>query len=634
MQGIRSTQYSIRTSKTAQVPVEYRIVSLLPLLVVVLAVFTLRLYLALTDPVLRAIDPWWWAPKIETYAQGLTIERVYEPLAPGGWGSIVYPRGYPLLSALIALATGTSGYEIVRFYPVISALNLIPMYFLSFLISKSHRVATITIILVTISKWYSIRTSIGGAECFTHFWLVFSLLFLLRLRDQPTRRNIAASVFFVTATLLFWHYPIAIYAILFPLLCVANLRNRSYCKKITTVGITSAIVAGSLWYFWAPLSGWTRLAQYLGVFSLSSTPGVYPEPVGSWGYVLIFLGSVGFVYVLGRLRTRRDPSKIFLITYFFSIVALILASSRLGWLGVYYGFSNLALPLSVFAAFGLVAAADMAAPTLEKLTAASRGPFTLTKGKWPQTLTLLFLLVVIIASSSPANYRGDTAYPGWYEAVYYDQLIGGHPAGLDYLGLRWIVTFQYGKAFDAPSSDLYFALTWIRTHSSEQSCVGAFLLRPPPSSLCPSPDKPCPYSVLQGAFSTISERNLITTKELGAQLAESATEWRDRILRACDGDVYIVTGIRSWSGETWADTHLESKVLSYAAQSPNVISEVYSVGETRVFRIAKALASQVVDISCQAMPISLGRLSSPSREIARLVSWSSSCPPGLGPHWD
>jgi len=586
------------TSKMTQVPVKRDAVNLLPLLAVVLCVFALRLYLALTDPVLRAIDPWWWAPKIESYAQGLTIERIYEPLAPGGWGPIVYPRGYPVLSALIALASGASGYEAVRFYPVISALNLIPMYFLSFFISKSRRVATATIILVTISKWYSIRTSIAGAECFTHFWLVLSLLFLLRMRDQTTWRNTVISSVFVTATVLFWHYPIAIYALLFPLLGIVSLRDRLYCRRLLAVALMSALAAGFLWYFWVPLSGWGLLARSLGLSSSVAAVTPPPDLVGSWGYVLLALGSAGFVYVLSRRSSKQDTAKAFLVTYFFSILALTALSTRLGWLGLYYGFSSLTLPLAIFAAIGLIAAVDAVTPSLETWTATT-GPSNWMKGRWSRVLAMLFILLVVLANSSPANYGGATFYRGWYEAVFSDQILESDLQGAIDNGQGLIVTFRYGKAFDAPSSELYSALSWIRDHSTTEACVSAFLLRPPPSTLCPSPSKPCPYSVLQDAFQTISERRLIEAAELENLLVDPPEELRDRISSTCSGGVYIVIGIRSWSGEQLADVQLESALLSHAAQAPTVLPEEYSVREVRVFHLTCEMTSITENPSSQ-----------------------------------
>ncbi len=599
-------QHAAGTPKKKRWLAGYRPMNLLPLLVVVLCVFALRLYLALTDPVLRAIDPWWWAPKIESYAHGLSIERIYEPLAPGGWGPIVYPRGYPVLSALIALATGTSGYEVVRFYPVISALNLVPMYFLSFLISKSHRVATITIILVTISKWYSIRTSIGGAECFTHFWLVFSLVFLLLLRDQPTRRNIAAGVFFVTATVLFWHYPIAIYAVFLPFLAIASLGDRRYCKRLLFVALMSTLAAGFLWYFWAQPLQWDRMARGLGVYSFFSAPGIPLDLVGSWGLVLLFLGSFGFLYVLAVQRSRKDPSKIFLVTYFVSVLVLVAVSSRLGWLGMYYGFSSLALPLAVFGAIGLVTAVDATAIAFEKHTAASPRPLRFAKTRWTQILAVVFILIVMLANSSPANYMGETAYSGWYQPVYYDQIVGGHMNGFSDPSSRWIAMFQYGKAFDAPSNDLYYALRWIRDSTSKRSCVTAFLLRPPPSALCPSPDKPCPYSVLRGAITTISERSLIEGMEFRDVLTDSLGRFAHEILSTCGGDVFVVIGIHSWNGDEWGDAQLESLIVSYTTRAPNAISEVYFMHEVHVFHIAQGTPPLSTNTPCPDVRLTSG----------------------------
>lgn len=576
-----------RISVLGHIFAKYEVMNFLPPILVVASVLALKLCLALTDPVLRAIDPWVWAQIVENYSSEIPI-------------AYYTPKGYQLLATLVALATRTSGYEVVRFYPIIAALNLVPMYFLSFLISKSHRVATVTIVLVNICKWYSIRTSIGNPECFTHFWFAFSMVFLLLLRDQPTRRNIGGSVGFLTVTVLFWQFPIAIYAVFIPLLCVAHFHDRPYRRRLVLIAISSAVVAGSLWYFWAAPTEWISLAQTT-ISSLSSPAmaNSSPDLVGSWGYVLLFLGIVGFVYTFARPASRQDPPKVFLATYFLSTVVVIVASlfSSMANL-VYYGFSSLALPFSIFAAIGIVSAVDTVTPALERWTATLPRQFGHVKGEWSRTLVLLAIIIVMVASSSPSNYRGNTVYKYWYEPVYYDQIVGTRIPFLDEQSSRWIATFQYGKSFDAPSNDLYSALTWIRNHSSKQSCVSAFLIRPS-SSNSPYED-PEPYSVLRRAFLTISERNLTEPTEFGSLLPGSLTEFRSRILEACGGDVYFVTGIHSWSGEEWADTRLESRFLSCAAQSSEAFPEGYSVGEVRVFHIIRGAVSLLAGASCQA----------------------------------
>jgi hypothetical protein len=574
----------------------YEAAKLLPLVVVVLSVFFLKLYFAFADPVLHAVDPWFWALQIESYSRELTTEHLSQPLLDRpGYGYVVYPRAYPLLATLVGLATGTSGYEIVRFYPIISALNLIPMYFLSLVVSKSRRIAIISIVLVSVSKWYSIRTSIGNAECFTHFWLVLSLLFLLRLRDSPASRNIIASVFFMTMTLMFWHFTIAIYAVFLPMLSVVNLRNRAYCRRIALVAVSLVFIAGALWYFWVDPVGWAvSLAMKIGTSLLptqgrSSVLGL--SLVESWGYLLLVLGILGLVYVLAREDARRDAWKTFLVVYVSSILVLIILSLRMGFGSiVYYLFSSLAFPLSVFAAIALVTAVDAmqaVTPVLWTRTRTLPRPFDCTGRRQSQILILIVIIMVLLANSNPVNYGGDTTF-----SVSYNGLITGGRETVEMncdVACRqdsgWIATFQYGKAFDALSDDLYSALKWVRDNSGEQSCVGAFLTQPPPASL--------PGSVLRGAFESISERSFIEAKEFGSSLYDSPTAFHDDISKACGGNVYLVTGIRSWVNEDLADPHLESRFLSHAALSPDLFPEVHSVQEVRVFCIEKTVSQSM-----------------------------------------
>jgi hypothetical protein len=408
------------------------------------------------------------------------------------------------------------------------------------------------------------------------------------LRDSPARRNIISSIFFMTVTVLFWHFTIAVYCVFLPLLVVANFRNRSYCQRLTLVTVSSAFTAGVLWYFWVDPIGWvTSLATEIGPSPLPTAQSISPvlesSLAESWGYVLLILGILGFVYVLARRSSRQDPSKIFLVAYFSSILVLIIVSLRVGWAGgVYRLFSSLAFPVSLFAAIALVTIID----ATQKVTPTHEGTLSKlesirTRQTQTRMLTVFVMIMVLLASSSPINYGGRTDYSVSLRGF----VVGDRESAIDGQGSRWIVTFQYGKAFDAPSDNLYVALKWIGEHSTEQSCVGAFLTRPSPSAL--------PGSVLRGAFLSISERSLVEATEFGSSLNDSATAFRDRMSKACDGDVYVVTGIRSWLGEEWADPHLELQFLSYAAQAPDLFPRVHSVGEVRVFYMTHSAASAV-----------------------------------------
>jgi hypothetical protein len=95
-------------------------------------------------------------------------------------------------------------------------------------------------------------------------------------------------------------------------------------------------------------------------------------------------------------------------------------------------------------------------------------------------------------------------------------------------------------------------------------------------------------------------RRILCECFLDRQNSETCSAFLDKLSTTCAGDVYFLTGIRAWSGEVWADTGLESRFLSYAAQSSELFPEVNSVGEVRVFHITREAASLVAGASCQA----------------------------------
>jgi len=578
------------------------VISYWPLIVVFAAVFALKLYLALIDPVLHAADPWLWALVVERLAQGSLIEQLSMiRSAPSFFSIAVYPKAYPLLAALIAVATGTSGYEVVRFYPVVSAFNLIPMYFLSLFVSKSRRVAAVSIVLVSISRWYAIRTSIGNPECFTHFWLIFSLLFLLRLRYTPTWRNMAASIFFMTMSAMFWYLPVAIYAVFLPLLCIVNLRNTPYFTKLILVVILSGFFAGVLWYFYTPNPFGAIVFIYTVVdkglrssffTSQNILSSFMPLLVKHWGYILPILGVSGFVYTLAHRQLRRNPSSIFLTVYSASIIILIFMSLIIEEgkydTGVTYLFSSATFPLSIFAAIALMKSVDK----IETVTRShnfksviSSGSHNWIRRRSTQILSISILILVVVGNLNVLNYGGNH----YFALTLNDLTFQGSETVSGNVVSPWIVTFQYDKWPDSPSKEVYDALRWIRDNTGKQACVIAFLTPPPPVPplppfLTPSPD--VSGGVLRKAFSVISERSFLEGIGFNSTLMNSPTAFREAALNASNGtDVYIVIGVRSWQGEDRAYPHLESQFLYYADQTPDLFPQVYSAKGVHVFCI-------------------------------------------------
>ena len=578
-------------------------VDLLLVIVMVTADFSLQFYLAWQDPVLRAVDPWRWTAIVQSYLTS-PLEHIFST-APVLSGAPYYPKAFPALATLISTILGTSAYDTMRFFPVISALNLIPMYFLSLYVSKSRRVATVSLVFVSISKLYSIRTSIANPECFTHFWLAFSLLFLIRLYYKSTWRNVALSTFFITMTLMFWHLPIAIFTVFLALLAGVHLRHRRYLKKLMAVLVLSGLCAGLLWYFWTQplelirginfprligeisrqgLVGETSLPTLIGeglsvqsgaiqAFSIVDAQSLayyYYLSVVSWGWVLPVLGICGLVCILTRRESRHDPGKMFLVVYFVSILFLVLLFLKLGYdvFVFYYLFSALALPLSIFGAMALIGFADaLARASIMPRLGISR----LMAFRWSSShlrkralaLSLIAVMVVVIVSSNTANYGGARTYAWPFDVAFKTD--------------STVLLFRYAKSIDAPSNDVYNALRWVRDHSSQKSYVVAFLGTPP--------GRESWGGVIREAFPDISERGFIDGTVFAGSLMQSLIDFRDDVLRVSDGDAYIVIGVYSWLQEYWANGASEAQFLSYAAQRPDIFPEVYSADGVHVFRI-------------------------------------------------
>ena len=647
------------------------VADLLLLSPVVVAVFCLKLFLALQDPVLHAVDPWLWTTIVQTYSK--SDLRYVLSTAPVYPGADLYPKGFAWLATLITILTGASAYEVLRFYPVISSLNLIPMYFFSLGVSKSRRVAVISVVLISMSKSYMIRTSIANAEVFTHFWLVFSLFFLLRLDYEPSWRNTILSVFFITMTLMFWHFPIVIYVIFLTLLAIWHFRNGRYIRKLIAVVLLSISAAGLLWYFWAdPVPFAQQIATYVAAPRVFSVPGILlvfglmclvgigllssrkNRPVRltnvlrlfalilisaivgaivyylaklaasytllsveQWGYLLPVLAVCGLACILASRNWRRDPSKVFLILYLTSILALV-AGFLIALQGpasivlTYYVFSPLALPLSILGAVAVVGAVDvltslyMNNSDMGKLATSRLSPF---EGR--RRVRALSLIVVVITlvfvSSNAVNYGGQCSgaqvnctfvWPGPYEAIRtYSTVKLPNSESITVVN---VIAFQYAKWVSAPSADLYNALKWISVHSNQRSHVVAFLGHNWRESQGAG-------GVMWLAFPAISERSLINGTQFVSSLMQSPTDFKESVIRASGGDAYVVIGILSWLGEEWGNSTLEARFLSYAAQWPDLFPEVHREGLVNVFHVTAVSAvpasgSTTVGVSLSKSP--------------------------------
>jgi hypothetical protein len=153
----------------------------------------------------------------------------------------------------------------------------------------------------------------------------------------------------------------------------------------------------------------------------------------------------------------------------------------------------------------------------------------------------------------------------------------------------WIIAFEYWKLIDAPSNDVYYALKWVRDHSSQRACVVAF--------------DTWDAEVGSMAIYDIGGRVFISGNPIFSESLmkdESPMAFRADLLNRCGGDVYIVTGVRPYVGQEdliptstpfmWGGgfPYYELRFLRYVYLMPKLFPEAYSVGGIRVFHITQS----------------------------------------------
>lgn len=386
-----------------------------PLLVVAAFAIAIKALDPISSPVIGALDPWSWTAWARQF------------LSTGTLNSFFTQTGYPptFMYFIAALASsGTDPYQIVRFIPIATALNVIPIYLLTLEILRSHRVATLASLLTVTDRFYFMRTSVGIPEGLAHLFFVFSLLFMLRGLVTKRWTNLLLAAAFLASSVLYYHFLLIIlipFAVVLPF--TLQLGKRYSVKALFTIIAPALTFSAIVWYIQVlPV----MLRYYLGtkvytyqvpVLQRSATGFIRLLAVsvgktaavamGELGYVLVLFGFVGFAMVVLARRVRKEygAGAGFLMTYLIVLAFLTVALRivyNLGFAGAgdssVYMFSWLAMPIAILAAYAIVVGLD----SLQTNLAARPKPIPYKA--IVRTLTVLVIISLCVANLSALNY--------------------------------------------------------------------------------------------------------------------------------------------------------------------------------------------------------------------------------------
>ncbi len=342
------------------------------LFLVLLTVFSLaiKLYDPLRSPVLAALDPWGWTILAREFSATHKLPTFFTQTG--------YPPTFMYLIVSLATLLHSDQYDIVRYIPIISALNVIAIYMFTFEIFKDIRISVLASLLTITTRFYFMRTSIGVPEGLAHFFVVFVLLFTLRALTKHNWSSRILAAISVAACFAYYHFTLLV---LVPFLLASPAAGKSWdnasaaAREIVIIGIPGLVLAGVVWFFQVLPN---MIHYYLGenvrtystpIFAHSligllrvlaySTAKSGAVALGELGYAVTFLSIAGVVFLL--LHRRRNGNGMgldFLMAYLFVLIILVLVSRIAYNLGLasagdssVYFFSWLALPASIFAAY-------------------------------------------------------------------------------------------------------------------------------------------------------------------------------------------------------------------------------------------------------------------------------------------
>jgi hypothetical protein len=385
-----------------------------PLLLITAFSFVLKALDPIRSPVIGALDPWAWT--------ALTREFLVTRVVSTFFTQSGYPPTFMYLLATIS-NLGVDPYVVVRYIPIATALNTVPIYIFILEIFRSHKISALASVLTVTTRFYFMRTSIGVPEGLAHLFFVFMLLFILRA--MTTRRpsfKIAASTF-MAISILYYHFTLII---LIPLIVVLpfvlSIPKRTTGSMLASIVLPAFLFSGIVWYFGVlpdmvhTYFGYKIYAYEIPIFqhSLSGLIHLFAYSVaktgavalGELGYVLTGLAVVGLGFVLfRRMKSEYSTGLRFILAYLAVLVFLAWALRIIYDLGLagagdssVYLLSWLTVPSAAFASQGLSTA-------YSTVTQALKGkPRVLLYGNTLRIITVLLVVLLIVANLSAINY--------------------------------------------------------------------------------------------------------------------------------------------------------------------------------------------------------------------------------------
>ena len=338
-----------------------------PLVLVTAVSFAIKIYDPMRSPVLAAQDPWGWTIQ----ARQFLATRVLDPF----FTQTGYPPTFMYFVAGLSQVFQADPYEVVRFLPILTALNVIPIYLLALEIFQSHKLSALASLLAITGRFYFMRTSIGIPEGLAQLFFTFALLFLLKSITAPNWRHRVLAAGSISISLLYYHFT---FIILIPLLLILPItfwsKNRIVAREIGFTSVPAFFFAGVVWYL--------QVLPNMVQFYLGSKISTYARPTfensasgmmgliaygiaksgilafAELGYIITLFALLGVAYLLSQKsqENKRLGSRL-LLTYFAILIGLTLMLRLVYDLGVsgagdssVYMFSWLTIPAAIFAA--------------------------------------------------------------------------------------------------------------------------------------------------------------------------------------------------------------------------------------------------------------------------------------------
>ncbi len=143
--------------------------------------------------VIRSIPAWvysGWGNDFGIY-YSITIEFIQRrnPLYeyPAIWGTSGYgsfPMFYLIILGVYSVTGADPRLLVMRVPPIIGGLTVIPLFLIAYYLTKSHKISLLAALLLAINPIHVYQTSMPYFLTIGHFFLLFSLYFFMRWKDE------------------------------------------------------------------------------------------------------------------------------------------------------------------------------------------------------------------------------------------------------------------------------------------------------------------------------------------------------------------------------------------------------------------------------------------------------------------